>query len=199
MREMLAALTIPFGILVIVAPWVNGDPSLTGRLGGSVAGAALILAAGLVIWRHARPWSLWLLAALGAAVLIFGAAAVPGSAAVRVAAILAGLAAAALAAAALALPAPARIRTVNKGGSPLAEIKSLKVRNGMIAAPAVLLGSMPETVYVAPAELWKMLGAVGPDVIWALPAMLLRGRKAYLAEAENERQEQAAHIPRTAS
>ena len=198
MREMLAALTIPFGVLVIVAPWVNGDPSMTGRLGGSVAGAALILAVGLVIWEHARAWSLWLLAVTGAAAAVFGAAAVPGSAAVRVAAILAGLAAAGFAAAALALPAPARIRAVNKGGSPLAEIKSLKVRNGMIAAPSVLLGSMPETVYVPPAELWKMLGAVGPDVIWALPGMLLRGRKAYLAEAGKEQATQALQTPRTA-
>jgi len=185
MRETLIALTAPFALWLVAAPWVDGDPSRWGTIGGTAAGVLLLAGAALALARHCRRWTLVLVGALGVGVVAFGVAAFPAGLAVRLAAVIVGLLTVALAVFAIVLPAPTRIRAVNKRGGTLAEIKSLKVRDGKIAAPSILLGSMPETVYVTPGEIWNLLGAIGPDVILALPKMILAGRKESLAAPQD--------------
>jgi len=46
-----------------------------------------------------------------------------------------------------------------------------------IAIKAILLGSMPSTLYVRPEEVWKALSLVDESVIWHLPAFLYQGWK----------------------
>lgn len=176
MRETLILLTAPFAVWLIAAPWVDGDPSALGTLGGTIAGAALLVGVALAVRTAARPAAVALVTVLGAASVIFGAVAFPAGLAVRLAAAITGLAAVALSLAARAVPAPQHVVAVNKRGGTLAEIKSIRVRDGKIAAPSILLGSMPETVYVTPREVWNLLGNIGFDLVRALPAMVLRGR-----------------------
>ncbi len=179
MREILALLNIPFALWLIAAPWVDGDPTAIGRIGGTVAGVVLIVAAVLAMWRHGARWTLWILGIVGLAGVVFAILGSPAGAAVRIAAGIVGVIAVVLAWVSAILPAPSHIVAVNKGGSVLAEIKSLKIRDGEIAAPSVLLGSMPETIYVTPAQFWRLLGSIGPDVAAALPHLILGGRKEY--------------------
>lgn len=184
MRETLIALIAPFGLWLIAAPWVDADPSRMGTIGGTAAGVLLLAGTTLTLTLRCRRWAMVLVGALSICVVVFGLAASPAGLAVRLAAVIVGLVAVSLTVFAIVLPAPTRIRAVNKRGGTLAEIKSLKVRDGKIAAPSILLGSMPETVYMTPGEVWNLLGAVGPDVIRALPKMILTGRKESLASAQ---------------
>lgn len=183
MKETLAALTIPFGAWLVAAPWVDADPTTVGRVGGTVGGILLIAAAVTAMLRGAARWSLRLIGGVGAVLVGLGAVGAPAGLAVRLAAVLVGLVALGLSWFAAALPAPGHICAVNKGGGTLAEIKSLKVRDGKIAAPAILLGSMPETVYVTPQALLTALGTVNTDLVRALPGMVVTG----LREARSTR------------
>jgi hypothetical protein len=185
MRETLIALTAPFAVWLVAAPWVDGDPSTLGTLGGTAAGVLLLAGAVLALAVHCRRWSIILVEVLGALIVVFGIVAFPAGLAVRLAAVIVGLLAVALAVFAAVLPPPSRIRAVNKRGGTLAEIKSLKIRDGKIAAPSILLGSMPETVYITPGEIWNLLGAIGPDLIRAMPKMILAGRKESLAAPQD--------------
>ena len=73
----------------------------------------------------------------------------------------------------------------NKTGSNLAKVTSVKVKGDHVLAKAVLLGSMPETIYVRPEELIKMLVLMDDNVIKGIVKYLMTGYK-------NLRTEQAA-------
>lgn len=62
-------------------------------------------------------------------------------------------------------------------GNPMAQIKQITIKNGDLAAKAVLLGSMPATMYLRPEEVWKALGMVSFGVIMGLPKFLVVGAK----------------------
>lgn len=177
MRELLALVVTPFGLWLAAAAWVDADTTAAGRIGGTAAGAVLIVSAILVAARHAHRAALTVLAILGVATVVLGAV-LPAGLAVRLAAVLTGLVTLALAFAATQVPAPARVVAVNKRGGTLAEIKSIKIKDGKIAAPSVLLGSMPETVYVTPEQIWNLIGNVDATLLKALPKMILEGRRA---------------------
>lgn len=72
----------------------------------------------------------------------------------------------------------------NKMGSDLARVTTVKTgKTGDITAKVVLLGSMPETIYVRPQELIKMLALMDDSVIKGIVGYIVRGYKANRAEA----------------
>jgi hypothetical protein len=65
----------------------------------------------------------------------------------------------------------------NKSGGELAKVTAIKPKGDEIIAKAVLLGSMPETIYIRPGELCKMLAMMDDKVFLSLVGCLIRGFK----------------------
>lgn len=65
----------------------------------------------------------------------------------------------------------------NRHGGDLASFKRVRYKNGKILAKAVLLGSMPETIYMSPEEICKAVALMEPQVIFSIPIILYRGWK----------------------
>jgi hypothetical protein len=62
-------------------------------------------------------------------------------------------------------------------GNPMAQVKTIGMKDGNISAKAVLLGSMPSTMYLRPEEVWKLLGMMSFETIKELPKFLIVGAK----------------------
>lgn len=69
------------------------------------------------------------------------------------------------------------VRAYDMYGATLADISKISVKKGDIAATAVLLESMPSTLYLRPEEVWKLLGLLTWDTVRHLPAFLLAGAR----------------------
>jgi hypothetical protein len=72
----------------------------------------------------------------------------------------------------------------NRTGNGLAEFMQVRMKDGNIICKSVLLGTMPETIYMRPGEICKAAALVDQDVILALPGILYRGWKANLEESK---------------
>ncbi|NJD28635.1 MAG: hypothetical protein FIA92_10100 [Chloroflexi bacterium] len=95
-----------------------------------------------------------------------------------------GLLIAVLALVATQLSTPESIVAVDKDGRTLAEFTSIVPRGGALAMKGKLLGAMPATIYLTPAEFWKLLGLVDLRVILSLPGLAVRGWLAARRERE---------------
>jgi hypothetical protein len=62
-------------------------------------------------------------------------------------------------------------------GNPMAQITKLSFKKDDLVAKAVLLGSMPSTMYMRPEEVWKMLGMISFETLLGMPKFLLIGAK----------------------
>lgn len=62
-------------------------------------------------------------------------------------------------------------------GNPMAQIKKISFKDGNIATKAVLLGSMPSTMYMRPEEVWKVVGMLSFETLMGLPKFLILGAK----------------------
>lgn len=65
----------------------------------------------------------------------------------------------------------------DRGGAPMVDVKSLRMKDDTILMKALLLQSMPSTVYVRPDEVWKVLTMVPFDLIKQMPGYLYKGYK----------------------
>jgi len=63
----------------------------------------------------------------------------------------------------------------NRSGGELATVTQIRIKNDNILAKSILLGSMPETIYVRPEELCKMMSLMDIKVILSLPGILYKG------------------------
>lgn len=63
----------------------------------------------------------------------------------------------------------------DKSGNSLTTISNIRVKGDNIVVKAVLLGTMPSTIYMRPEEIWKLLPLIDASVIWKLPVILFRG------------------------
>ena len=75
-------------------------------------------------------------------------------------------------------------RFTNKGGNELAKVSAVKMKGDDIIAKTVMLGSMPETIFVKPSECFKALLLVDDKVIKAMPGFLIQGYKEVSAEVK---------------
>ena len=60
----------------------------------------------------------------------------------------------------------------------MVDVQSLRMKDGTILMKALLLQSMPSTVYIKPEEVWKVLTMVPFDLIKQMPVFLYQGYKA---------------------
>ena len=60
----------------------------------------------------------------------------------------------------------------------MVDVQSLRMKDGAILMKALLLQSMPSTVYIKPEEVWKVLTMVPFDLIKQMPVFLYQGYKA---------------------
>ena len=74
-------------------------------------------------------------------------------------------------------------------GNPMANIKKITFKDGNIAAKAVLLGSMPSTMYMRPEEVWKVLGMISFETLLGMPKFLIVGARRVNAEAAKAKKE----------
>lgn len=65
----------------------------------------------------------------------------------------------------------------DKSGNALTTISNIHVKGEDIVVKAVLLGTMPTTIYMRPEEVWKLLPLIDASVIWRLPVIFYRGLK----------------------
>ncbi len=71
----------------------------------------------------------------------------------------------------------------DRGGAPMVDVQSLRMKDNTILMKALLLQSMPSTVYVKPGEVWKVLTMIPSDLIRSLPGFLVAGYKECKAES----------------
>jgi hypothetical protein len=70
-----------------------------------------------------------------------------------------------------------KVEFFNRNGGELATFSQIRMKNDNILAKAVLLGSMPETIYMYPEEICKAISLMDPKVILSLPSILFQGWK----------------------
>ena len=75
----------------------------------------------------------------------------------------------------------------DRGGAPMVDVQSLRMKDGTILMKALLLQSMPSTVYIKPEEVWKVLTMVPFDLIKQMPVFLYQGYKPVRARAMRQR------------
>jgi hypothetical protein len=75
-------------------------------------------------------------------------------------------------------------------GNPMAQITKITIKDGNIAAKAILLGSMPSTMYMRPEEVWKVLGMISLETILGMPRFLLTGARRANAQAAKAKRQQ---------
>jgi hypothetical protein len=63
----------------------------------------------------------------------------------------------------------------NKSGGELAVVNSVRPKGDALIAKAVLLGAMPETIYIRPGELCRMIALLDDKVILGIVGTLYRG------------------------
>ena len=59
----------------------------------------------------------------------------------------------------------------------MVDVKSLRMKDDTILMKALLLQSMPSTVYVRPDEVWKVLTMIPFDLVKQLPAFLVKATR----------------------
>lgn len=62
-------------------------------------------------------------------------------------------------------------------GNPMAQITRISFKKDDLVAKAVLLGSMPSTMYMRPEEVWKILGMISFETLLGMPKFLITGAK----------------------
>jgi hypothetical protein len=183
---MRAALLGVCGILaawLVVSPWLLGYTSQLAWVvvaGGGLLMVALVVAAavGVVALPAARRGAPVALAVVAAVVALAAVAGVLNEPRAGLDELIVGALVAALALVATQISTPESIVAVDKDGRTLAEITSITPRGGALAMKGKLLGAMPATIYLTPAEFWKLLGLVDARVVLALPGLALGGWRA---------------------
>lgn len=62
-------------------------------------------------------------------------------------------------------------------GNPMAQITKISIKKDDLVAKAILLGSMPSTMYMRPEEVWKVLGMISLETLLGMPKFLFTGAK----------------------
>ena len=173
MAKCLNILEIVFGAWVLLSVPLLGCASAALAV-DLMAGALIVVLAGASTgMKEYNPGCDWALVFVGCAFAVWGiadAAASLGGAPVNE--IIFGLLVALVAFGAT------RFTTVyDRGGAPMVDVKSLRMKDDTILMKALLLQSMPSTVYVRPDEVWKVLTMIPFDLVKQLPAFLVKGYK----------------------
>jgi hypothetical protein len=177
---------------MIVCAWLIVSPFILGSTGAGMAvpiiiGLLVIGLAFLNIWRKTDQWPSMIISVLGLILILWGAfvarlAGTSGGAneiIVGLLLIVLGL---------LVLPfqvAVSKVQFYNRNGGELAVFTQIRMKNDDILAKSMLLGSMPETIYMRPEEICKAIALIDSKVILSLPVILYKGWKRNRTQKSN--------------
>lgn len=172
-------------MLAVLGAWLIVSPFLLGYvvprlLVTAVLGcAALLLAVIAARQEPSKKAADYVLIGLGVCLVVWGIVSLFGNlGAAGVNEIVVGVLVAALAFAATCFAVPYEGASFyDRGGAPMVDVKSLRLKDDTILMKAMLLQSMPSTVYVRPDEVWKVLTMIPFDLIKGLPGFLVQGYK----------------------
>ena len=174
MTRLLEYAIIVLGIWLCVSPFVLGHVGILGFAIPIVVGVLAVILAFIGMKSKTVQANFMVLVVLGVCLAVWGV--VGGFVFDRVAGInevVIGVLLAALAAVCLPLQVEVeKARFFNRSGSELASIGKVSEKKGNLLAKTILLGSMPETVFIRPEELCGLLSILEFDVVKKLPGML---------------------------
>lgn len=184
MTKLLNYIIAVLGGWLIVSPFVLGYSSAIG-IGASAIAGVLVVALAVANSRLLLEQRLSLaLLGLGVVLILWGIGGAIAGVASGWSEVIAGALVAV--AAAVILPfqvAAEKVVSHNRNGGELATFTQIRVKDNNILVKSILLGSMPETIYMRPEELCKMVAVMDPAVIFALPRLLYAGWKSNRATA----------------
>lgn len=189
MTKATNAIVIVLGAWLIISPLLlrYAMPGLAITM--CVGVATVVLGASAFSAKAYRPVVNYVIAFCGAATAVWGVAALAAGMGFGVNEIVSGLLVAMLSFAATRFRGTyAGASFYDRGGSPMVDVQSLRLKDGDILMKALLLQSMPSTVYVRPEEVWKVITMVPFDLIKALPGYLYRGYRICKQEENSQRQ-----------
>jgi hypothetical protein len=70
-------------------------------------------------------------------------------------------------------------KIVNLHGTTMMSVDKVTLKGDDITMVGNIMGTMPGTFYITPENLWKMFKMINASLIFAMPGMLLKGRRAY--------------------
>lgn len=174
MRALLLGLIGVSGAWFALTAWILDFPTTDARLVGTALGLATsALALAIIRWPSAIGCRL--LALVGCAGVVVGVVGVLGGPSARLNEVVIGLTVAVIGFVAGEIARPASVKAVDRAGTTLAEATAIQRRDDALAMKAQLLGAMPATIYIAPEELWKILGLLEADAVFSLPRLLFVG------------------------
>lgn len=176
MKQLIALLNIVLGAWTAVSPWVLGYESAAAVYADLATGIALVAlgAAALLAKGKKAPGAL-LAASAAVGLWLLVSAFVFGP--VRPSAIVCGALVALASLFASQVRGGEKLVVTDKSGKVMVEMDRIEVDGDTLAIKGKLFGSMPSTMYVTPAQLWRLLGMVTFPVLKAMPGMLSAGRK----------------------
>lgn len=188
MTRLLEYLLIALGLWTVLSPFVLGCEEMYGTVVVAVIGIAGIALAALGFTSKTIQWNFALLAVLGLALALWG---LVGGLLLQAASpandVIIGLLICAVSVACLPFQVDAKKATFyNRSGQELARIEKISDKKGNLLAKSVLLASMPETIFIRPEELCRMLALIDFAVVKKLPGLLYAGWKVNREEREKK-------------
>jgi len=178
MKKFLYVLILALAIWLIITPFVLGAADWLRRGIDLAAGLVVVIFAFLGFRTPKAKYPAWIALFLGLAMIVWGAIARPltggpGGASEIIVGVLWFL----LALVITQLFDFPKLSAYVIGGNELASMSLIRYKKNNLLLKAVLLGTMPSTIYIRPEELWKMLALIDASVIWHLPSFLYQGWK----------------------
>ena len=178
MKKFLYVLVLILAVWLAISPFLLGSTSWL-RKGVDLAAALVVTVLVVLGTRNSgSKYPSWIILFIGLAMIVWGAIArpltgEPGGASE----IIVGVLWLILAFIITQLFAFSKMSVYDVSGRELTSMSLISFKKENIAIKAILLGSMPSTLYVRPEEVWKALSLVDESVIWHLPAFLYQGWK----------------------
>jgi len=137
-----------------------------------VGGAIAVLAAGKDI-----SWPAKIILGLGAVLFIWGLVGIFHASNAGLNELLVGLLWGGIALVITQIQPAAEMVAYDVYGNPMAQITKISFKKDNLVAKAILLGSMPSTMYIRPEEVWKVLEMISFETLLCLPKFLITGAK----------------------
>ena len=178
MTAILNSLVTVLGAWLVVSPYLLGTRGVALAIAIAAGAIALVLSIVAIKQEAYKPTLDYVLCALGIALALWGIVGWIAGLGAGLSEIIVGALVAALSFGATRFAHTyAGASFYDRGGAPMVDVKSLRMKDDTILMKALLLQSMPSTVYVRPDEVWKVLTMIPFDLVKQLPAFLVKGYK----------------------
>ena len=179
MTAILNSLVTVLGAWLVVSPYLLGTRGVALAIAIAAGAIALVLSIVAIKQEAYKPTLDYVLCALGIALALWGIVGWIAGLGAGLSEIIVGALVAALSFGTTRFAHTyAGASFYDRGGAPMVDVQSLRMKDGTILMKALLLQSMPSTVYIKPEEVWKVLTMVPFDLIKQMPVFLYQGYKA---------------------